>query len=236
MFYPICPERREELTLFDKEATNYDKWYETKIGEYADHVETNCAFNLFQPKSGMKILDVGCGTGNFSIKMARQGVNVTGIDVSEKMLEVARNRASQEKLAIEFRKMDSQNLTFQDSIFDGVFSMATIEFASDPDKMIEEMFRVCKEDGPVVVGTINRDSAWGQLYQDPEFQKNVPLFKYANLRAPEDLSEIKQEFLIKVRECLFLPPNTPETEISLEKEEKLSTSSRGGFFCVLWRK
>ncbi len=224
------------MTIFDKEATKYDKWYDTKIGEYADQVETNCAFNLFQPKPGMKILDVGCGTGNFSIKMARQGINVTGIDISEKMLEFAHSRASQEKLAIEFRKMDTQNLTFQDNIFDGVFSMATIEFVSDPNKMIEEMFRVCKKGGPIVVGTINRDSTWGQLYRDPEFQENVPVFKYADLKAPEDLSRIKQEFLIKVSECLFLPPNAPETEISLEKEKELSTSNRGGFFCVLWRK
>jgi ubiquinone/menaquinone biosynthesis C-methylase UbiE len=224
------------LTLFDKEATNYDKWYETKIGEYADQVETNCAFNLFQPKPGMKILDVGCGTGNFSIKMASQGVNVTGVDISEKMLEFARNRAAQEKLAIEFRTMDTQNLTFQDNFFDGVFSMATIEFVSEPDKMIEEMFRVCKKGGPVVVGTINKDSTWGELYQDPEFQKNVPVFKYADLKVPKDLSKIKQEYLIKVSECLFLPPDTPETEISLEQEKKLSTSNRGGFFCVLWRK
>jgi ubiquinone/menaquinone biosynthesis C-methylase UbiE len=224
------------LTLFDKEATNYDKWYETKIGEYADQVETNCAFNLFQPKPGMKILDVGCGTGNFSIKMASQGVNVTGVDISEKMLEFARNRAAQEKLAIEFRTMDTQNLTFQDNFFDGVFSMATIEFVSEPDKMIEEMFRVCKKGGPVVVGTINKDSTWGELYQDPEFQKNVPVFKYADLKVPKDLSKIKQEYLIKVSECLFLAPDTPETEISLEQEKKLSTSNSGGFFCVLWRK
>jgi ubiquinone/menaquinone biosynthesis C-methylase UbiE len=224
------------LTIFDKEATNYDKWYETKIGDYADQVETNCAFTLFQPKPGMKILDVGCGTGNFSIKMARQEADVAGVDISEKMLALARNRAAQENLAIEFKKMDSQNLTFQDNTFDGVFSMATIEFVSDPDKMIEEMLRVCKKGGPVVVGTINRDSTWGELYRDPEFQKNVPVFKYADLKTPEDLSKIKKEFFIKVNECLFLPPNTPETEISPEKEKILSTSNRGGFFCVLWRK
>ena len=38
-----------------------------------------------KPEKGMRILDVGCGTGNFSIKLAKMGLDVTGIDVSEKM-------------------------------------------------------------------------------------------------------------------------------------------------------
>ena len=224
------------MALFDKEAENYDNWYETKMGEFVDKVETDCAFSLFQPEPGMNILDVGCGTGNFSIKMARKGANVTGIDISEKMLEIARNRASQEELTIEFKKMDSQSLMFPDNFFDAVFSMATIEFLSNAQKMIEEMFRVCKKGGSIVLGTINKDSDWGRLYQDPEFQKNVPVFRHAYFKSPKDLSRIKQEYLVKIKECLFIPPDTPEIEISLENERKLSASNRGGFFCILWRK
>jgi ubiquinone biosynthesis O-methyltransferase len=224
------------LALFDKEAEKYDNWYETKMGEFADKVETDCAFSLFKPEPGMNILDVGCGTGNFSIKMARKGANVTGIDISEKMLEIARNRASQEELTIEFKKMDSQSLMFPDNFFDAVFSMATIEFLSNAQKMIEEMFRVCKKGGSIVLGTINKDSDWGKLYQDPEFQKNVPVFRHAYFKAPNDLSGIKQEYLVEIKECLFLSPDTPEAKIDLEKERESSTSKRGGFFCILWRK
>jgi len=224
------------LALFDKEAINYDNWYETKIGKYADRVETDCAFNLFPVKPGMHILDVGCGTGNFSLKLVQKGVSVVGVDISEEMLTLARKRAMQEEKFIEFKKMDSQNLQFPDNYFDGVFSMATIEFIPDPRKMIEEMFRVCKKGGSVLVGTINRESDWGRLYQDPEFQKNVPVFKDADFKSPEDLSKIKEDSLIGSKECLFIPPDTTETEISQEKEGELSSRNRGGFFCILWRK
>jgi len=224
------------LALFDKEAINYDNWYETKIGKHVDRVETDCAFNLFQVKPGMHILDVGCGTGNFSLKLAQKGASVVGIDISEKMLTIARKRAMQEEVSIEFKKMDSLNLQFPDNYFDGVFSMATIEFISDSRKMIAEMFRVCNKGGPILVGTINRESDWGRLYQDPEFQKNVPVFKNADFKSPEDLSKIKEDSLIGSKECLFLPPDTPESEISQEKERELSASNRGGFFCILWQK
>ncbi len=224
------------MTLFDKEAINYDNWYETKLGKYADRVETDCAFNLFQVNPGMHILDVGCGTGNFSLKLAQKRASVVGVDISEKMLAIARKRAIPEEISIEFKKMDSQNLQFPDNYFDGVFSMATIEFVSDPDKMIEEMFRVCKKGGPVLVGTINRESDWGRLYQDSEFQKNVPVFKDADFKSPEDLSKIKEDYLVAIKECLFIPPDIPETEISQEKERELSASNRGGFFCILWQK
>jgi len=224
------------LEIFDKEAVSYDNWYETKLGKHADMEETECAFSLFQVKPGMKVLDVGCGTGNFSIKLAYKGALVTGIDISEKMLRTADKKAKQEKLNINFVKMDSQNLQFPDNYFDGVISMATVEFIPDPETMINEMFRVCKKDGHILLGTINRESDWGRLYQNPEFQKETSVFKSANLKSPEDIMKYKKEFLIQTRECLFIPPEIPESEISREKEEELASKKRGGFFCILWHK
>jgi len=224
------------LALFDKEAINYDHWYETKIGKHVDRVETDCAFQLFQVKPGMHILDVGCGTGNFSLKLAQKGTGVVGVDISEKMLTIARKRAIQEEVSIEFKKMDSQNLQFPDEYFDGVISMATIEFIPNPEIMIDEMFRVCKKGGNILLGTINRDSDWGRLYQNHEFQKEVPVFKSAKLKSPEDLMKYRKEVLVQVKECLFIPPVIPESEISREKETELSSRNRGGFFCILWRK
>ncbi len=224
------------MALFDREAADYDNWYKTKIGKYVDRVETDCAFDLIQVRPDMHILDVGCGTANFSLKLTQRGARVTGIDISEKMLEIARKRALQKKMDIEFKRMDSQNLEFPDSFFDGVLSMATIEFIAEPQQMIEEMFRVCKKGGFILVGTINRLSEWGELYQDPEFQKSVPVFKHAYFKSPDDLIQIRKDSFDTVQECLFIPPDISETKISRDKEEELAGEKRGGFFCVLWRK
>lgn len=224
------------MAIFDQEAENYDQWYKTIIGRHADQVETNCAFQLFEVRPGMRILDVGCGTGNFCIKLAHKGALITGIDLSEKMLTIAQKKAEKEKVDIEFIKMDCQNLQFPDNFFEGVISMATVEFIYNPQKMIAEMFRVCKNRGQILIGTINRESDWGRLYQDPEYLKNVPVFKNAYFKSPEDLIKFRKDALITTKECLFIPPDIPELEISEEKEKEFSSKRRGGFFCTLWQK
>ena len=224
------------MAIFNQEAKNYDQWYETRIGHYADRVETECAFRLFPIEPHMRVLDVGCGTGNFSIKCAHKGALVTGIDISENMLTIARKKARQEKVKVEFKQMNCQDLQFPEHFFDSVLSMATIEFITEPRKMIAEMFRVCKKGGSILVGTINRESDWGQLYQDPVFQEKVPVFRYAHFKTAKDLMSFKKDAFIAVRECLFLPPDIAESEISPEKENELSSRNHGGFFCVLWKK
>ena len=67
---------------------------------------------------GMKVLDLGCGPGFFSVLLANLGCQVIGIDYSDKMLEEARNNARKFKANVEFQKMDVQDLAFQDEIFD----------------------------------------------------------------------------------------------------------------------
>jgi len=226
------------MPIFDQIAASYDLWYQTKIGEFADKTETDCAFSLFQIKSGMHILDIGCGTGNFSLKLAQNGAQVTAIDISNEMLKIARQKAAENNLSIDFKNMHSLELQFPDNTFDGVFSMATIEFISNNDvkKMLSEMFRVCKKGGPVLVGTINRESSWGKLYQNKNFQEKVPIFKNAFLKTPAEISQFEKDSLIAVKECLFLPPDISEEGISQEKDEQLAKINQGGYFCILWQK
>ena len=99
------------MTIFNEVATDYDQWYTTKMGRFVDDIETACAFELFLPQQDQKILDVGCGTGNFSIKLAEKGAIVTGIDVSEEMLSIARNKTG--ALPITYKNMDYISLSLK---------------------------------------------------------------------------------------------------------------------------
>lgn len=223
------------MAIFDDKAHDYDDWYKTKFGSFIDKVETDLAFKLFTPEKGMKVLDVGCGTGNFSVKLAQLGCKVVGIDISEEMLKKAKEKAQKEGLDIEFHKMDIYNLDLGDDTFDAVFSMAAFEFIEEPEKAMEELFRVAKKGSQILIGTISRDSSWGQLYLSDEFQKNT-VFKYAHFMTLEELKSLKEEYLVDAGDCLFLPPNTKEEDINMTMEEELSKTERGGYICALWEK
>ncbi len=223
------------MAIFDKEASFYDSWYETKLGKFVDKVETECALNLFSAKNKIRILDVGCGTGNFSIKLAELGCKVIGIDPSEKMIKLAKEKAENAGLDIEFFKMDVYNIDFEDEFFDGVFSMAAFEFIDEPGMAIEEIFRVTKKGGNILIGTINKNSKWGELYLTEDFQNNT-VFKYAHFKTIEDLKKLKPDNIIDTAECLFIPPNVDIHNINMKNEIALSRQERGGFICVLWQK
>ncbi len=221
---------------FDRDkAEEYDNWYETAKGSFVDEVETALAFELFKPEAGERVLDAGCGTGNFSLKLARRGCEVVGIDISGPMLELARKKVSQTNLSVDFYRQDLLDLDFVGESFDSAFSMATFEFIKDYEKAFQEIRRVVKPGGRILIGTITRDSSWGRLYRRQGERENS-VFHHAHFKNPEDLNRLDPENLIASRECLFIPPDAPEEKFNWDEENRLAEEKKGGFFCSLWRK
>lgn len=223
------------MAVFDGLAKDYDKWYKNGIGMFADRTETRLALELFSPRKGQNVLDVGCGTGNFSLKIAQMGCEVTGVDISAEMLKVAKKKSAGIEPKIRFQRMDVYDLKFPDNCFDGVFSMAAFEFVKEPEKAYNEMYRVLKPGGGLLIGTINPDSRWGQLYLSEDFRKNS-VFKYADFKTIEDLKSLDRENIKGSGECLFIPPDAAPEYIGWDEEKRLSKTERGGFICVLWEK
>ncbi len=223
------------MEIFDNEAKSYDTWYTTPLGRFVDELETLAVMETLQPKSSEIILDVGCGTGNYAIKLAQRGCIVVGIDISEEMLAIARKKCQELNLRIELLNANAESIPFADNYFDSVVSIATFEFIRNPQKALEEMFRVVKINGKIVVGFINRESPWGELYLSEEFRTKT-IFKYAYLFSKSEIILMHSEELVTIRETLYTPPNVDISQISIENEYEFSKKYLPGFLVALWKK
>jgi 2-polyprenyl-3-methyl-5-hydroxy-6-metoxy-1,4-benzoquinol methylase len=94
------------------------------------------------PVAGRTVLDVGTGTGRAALMLARAGASVTGIDASEQMLAVARTRAQDEGLPIDFTRRDAHDLGGADRAFDLAISLRVLMHTPDWKQCIAELCRV----------------------------------------------------------------------------------------------
>jgi ubiquinone/menaquinone biosynthesis C-methylase UbiE len=114
------------------------------------------------PETGLRVLDIGCGTGELSLVLAEMGNDVVGIDLSEKMLNQARSKAKAHDLRIRFELGDADDLPFVNEYFDAVTCRHLLWTLPDPTKSLKEWMRVIKMNGRLVV----IDSEWrsGSFY------------------------------------------------------------------------
>jgi len=221
------------ISIFDKHYIGYDEWYKTPIGNFIDIIETDCLFSLLNPQNNQKILDVCCGTANYSIKLAKMGCQVTGIDISEKMLEIAKEKVNKEKLDIEFIKEDCSIISLKNSYYDSIISMAGFEFIQNPIIAYNNLVKYLKPNGLFVIGTIQKDSEWQKLYSSLKGS----VYEYANFLTLDKIMNMDKDSYCKKQECLFVPPNLNELEYNIENENKYKMQSIiGGFICVKFKK
>ena len=110
-------------------------------------------------KKGMSVLDVSSGRGTQSVFYAKTfGVNVTGLDILQEMVDTATQRAEEQGLKeqIKFVLGDSQNLPFQDNTFDVVINECAVGIPDDSQKVLNEMLRVVKPNGAIAI----HESTW----------------------------------------------------------------------------
>jgi ubiquinone/menaquinone biosynthesis C-methylase UbiE len=116
-------------------------------------------------KSGAKVLDVACGTGNVSLPAARAGAAVTGVDIAPNLLDQARKRASAEKLNIRFDEGDAEDLPYPEAEFDIVLTMFGAMFAPRPEKTAAELIRVCRPGGLIAMANWTPQGFVGKTFQ-----------------------------------------------------------------------
>ncbi|MCU7916977.1 MAG: bifunctional 2-polyprenyl-6-hydroxyphenol methylase/3-demethylubiquinol 3-O-methyltransferase UbiG [Candidatus Thiodiazotropha sp. (ex Dulcina madagascariensis)] len=112
----------------------------------------------FTPLNGKKVLDVGCGGGILSESMAACGARVTGIDMGEAPLQVAKLHLLESGLEVEYERIPVERLADeQPASFDLVTCMEMLEHVPDPASVVKACCKIVKPGGHVFFSTINRN-------------------------------------------------------------------------------
>lgn len=114
---------------------------------------------------GVKVLDVACGTGNLAIPAAKNGTDVTGIDIVPDLIRQANERAAAENLNIKFEVGDAEALPYNDNEFDYVVTMFGAMFAPRPEVAAGELVRVTKPGGIIAMANWTPEGYIGQMFK-----------------------------------------------------------------------
>lgn len=141
--------------LFENYARTYDKESFTQgtIGE-CNFIEQELNYD-----KSLRILDVGCGTGRHSIELTKRGYTITGVDLSESQLALAREKAVKESLTIDFQKHDARKLPFNDE-FDAALMLCEGGFPlMETDEMnfeiLKSVTKSLKDNAKFIFTTLN---------------------------------------------------------------------------------
>jgi 2-polyprenyl-6-hydroxyphenyl methylase/3-demethylubiquinone-9 3-methyltransferase len=108
--------------------------------------------------AGKRVLDVGCGGGILAEAMARKGATVTGIDLADKPLQVAKLHLQESLLKINYLRVEAEELAAnRPSEFDVVTCMELLEHVPDPAAMVRACAKLVRPGGGVFFSTINRN-------------------------------------------------------------------------------
>lgn len=114
---------------------------------------------------GSRLLDVGCGSGQLALMAAKDGLDVTGVDIASNLIERARARAQAEGLRVRFEEADAEALPFEDASFDAVVSLIAAMFAPRPDFVAKELLRVCTPGGTIAMANWTPQGFVGQMFK-----------------------------------------------------------------------
>lgn len=140
----------------------YDRWSHVwHLARYTNYSIYRTALGSLDGRH-QRILDVGCGTGLMSAKLAASGRQVLGVDLSTSMIAEARMRSS---ARLDFLQADAENLPLEGAGFDAVVNLISFHHYPNPDKAIAEFRRVLRPGGRLVLIAFDLDSYFIQLAQ-----------------------------------------------------------------------
>jgi len=208
------------VKAFNDYAENYDQWFDSPDGKALFSAEVE-AVRVLTKRLEHPFLEIGVGTGRFAKEL---GIDF-GIDPSVKMLIMAVTRG------IKTKKAEGEALPFSDDSFGAVFILFTICFVRDPEKVLTEAKRVLKAGGGLIIGFINRESPWGELYMRKKAEGH-PIYRGANFYTVGDVVTMIEEAGMKIKAFSSTLCQSP-SEMPYKGPVHSDFVKDAGFVCIL---
>jgi 2-polyprenyl-6-hydroxyphenyl methylase/3-demethylubiquinone-9 3-methyltransferase len=159
-----------------------------------------------------RVADVGCGGGLLSEALARAGAKVTGIDLSEKVIDIARLHLHESELTVDYRVQSSSDLAASEAQgFDVVCCLELIEHVPDPAALVNDLTAMLKPGGRLFMSTINRTpAAFGAAIVGAEYvMRMLPrgTHHYAQFLKPSELGRLLRQAGLELEDVSGLAYN-----------------------------
>jgi SAM-dependent methyltransferase len=178
--------------------------------------------DLARVDAGTRMLDAGCGAGGASVMARERGAIVSGCDISESMLDIARERLP----GADLRLAELENLPFEDAAFDSVIAINSLQFAPDPARGAQELLRVTSPGGRLAVVVWSM----GHCEQKQIFDAMLSLFETPPkgrgvfaLSAPGEIEALFPGAEVHEIDCVF---EYPDLETALRGQMAAGPSQR----------
>ena len=214
--------------IFDfNEAIAYEQWLNKPQSKKAFEMEAELMRDLLQPMGGETILDIGCGAGACLKAFLDMGLQVTGLDPSTYMLDIALEKIGNRA---DLYRGYAEDLPFDDNSFSYASLFTTLEFVDDPKKALKEAFRVAKD--RVFIGVLNRYAIKG-IQRRVKGIFTPTIFNHARFFSVWGVKQFTREILGNVpvswRTVCQLPANSGNFVNSLEQSKIVQRCPFGAF-------
>jgi ubiquinone/menaquinone biosynthesis C-methylase UbiE len=219
--------------IFDDWPEKYDLWFETPMGRLIKAYESKLVLGMLAPEPGEVILDAGCGTGIFTADILGTGAQVVGLELSLPMLRHALTKCA----GPTFHSVigDMRRLPFAGASFHKAISITAIEFIQDAKIAVEELFRVTKPGGLIVVATLNSLSPWAKR-RTAASKKGHSLFRHSIFRSPDEMRALSPVEGIVQTAVHFEKDDDPDIAPKIEKSKSERGLYTGAFLAARWVK
>jgi ubiquinone/menaquinone biosynthesis C-methylase UbiE len=163
--------KKKDIVITGGMAKWYDKSSRARLGEFsevADRISETA-------KPGAKILEIAPGPGYLSIELARRGFDVTGVELSADFVEIEKQNSAAAKVTVDFKQGNASALPLPDAGFDFTVCSAAFKNFSEPQKALDEMYRVLKTGGVALVIDMNREATDADIEEEMQRMPNLNL-------------------------------------------------------------